>query len=109
MVAHGAGRGVAYELVYDGQGKDGTPFLAGLIDLTKLGGEEPSVGVRSAPGRPGIGGWSGGAIAISSSKDSEKGAIAVRSLGNADLGSDAARPVSHLQPPYVNGAIAGRP
>jgi len=35
---HGAGgQRFVYELVYDGRGQDGAPFLAGLIDVKKLG------------------------------------------------------------------------
>ena len=69
----GHGMGWAYELVYRGEGADGKPFLAGLIDVAKLakngnydpkrsasgGGRSVSKGGRSAPGRPLVGGWSG--------------------------------------------------
>ena len=34
---HGRGAAFCYELVYDGKGKDGRPFLSGLIDAGKLG------------------------------------------------------------------------
>ena len=38
VVHHGAnGQRFVYELAYDGHGQDGTPFLAGLIDVAKLG------------------------------------------------------------------------
>jgi DNA primase len=38
LLIHRGGRGQSfvYELVYDGQGKDGRPFLCGLIDVDKL-------------------------------------------------------------------------
>lgn len=38
VVAHRGGKGQSfvYELAYDGQGKDGTPFLPGLLDVEKL-------------------------------------------------------------------------
>src|SRR5712692_5068546 len=38
LLVHRGGRGQSfvYELLYDGQGKDGTPFLCGLIDVEKL-------------------------------------------------------------------------
>ena len=38
--AHRGGRGqtFVYELVYDGQGQDGAPFLAGLLDVERLRG-----------------------------------------------------------------------
>jgi DNA primase len=68
LVAHRAarGQGFEYELVYDGQGKDGTPFLAGLLDVARLreydckwsgpqaewsGGGRPLVGPKSGGGR----------------------------------------------------------
>jgi hypothetical protein len=38
LLVHRGGRGQSYvyELLYDGQGKDGTPFLPGLIDVQEL-------------------------------------------------------------------------
>jgi DNA primase catalytic core len=91
VAAHAAGRGVAYELVYDGRGKDGAPFLTGLIDLEKLGGHgydakwsalaakwSGGKGQRSGSGRPLVGPESGGGrtvpIAISRSGDGPKSA-----------------------------------
>jgi post-segregation antitoxin (ccd killing protein) len=60
------GQGVAYELVYEGQGQDGTPFLTGLIAVETL--QQPSYdpqrsgqkGQRSGRGRPSVGTRSGG-------------------------------------------------
>ena len=66
-----------YELVYDGEGVDGAPFLMGLIDTAALGAEPLAAeqaanemsydGNRSGPGedrpgsgRPSVGPWSGG-------------------------------------------------
>jgi hypothetical protein len=66
-----------YELLYEGQGKDGAPFVLGLINVERLSqriatptydanrsalaadrsGQNDN---RSAPGRPPVGGWSGG-------------------------------------------------
>ena len=79
LVAHGGGHTQRhlYELLYDGSGKDGSPFLPGLIDLSAFGydgnrsGLSPNRsgqnenrsgqnGNRSALGRPLVGGWSGG-------------------------------------------------
>jgi hypothetical protein len=55
-----------YELLYEGQGSDGKPFLMGLIDVEKLranasyDGEKSAADAnRSAPGRPVAGPWSG--------------------------------------------------
>ncbi len=41
LLLHRGGRGQSfvYELLYDGQGKDGTPFLCGLIEVDKLRGK----------------------------------------------------------------------
>lgn len=38
LLAHRAGssHGFVYELAYDGQGKDGTPFVSGLVDPSQL-------------------------------------------------------------------------
>jgi DNA primase len=55
VLTHKGARGQSfeYELVYDGQGQDGTPFLAGLLDVDALkertttgtlGGEHPQFG-----------------------------------------------------------------
>jgi hypothetical protein len=55
LLAHRAPRGQSflYELLYDGQGKDGRPFVPGLLDPAKLTGAE---GLESDPHRPD--GWS---------------------------------------------------
>jgi hypothetical protein len=119
VAVHQAGRGVAYELVYDGQGKDGTPFLGGLIDTTKLGGDgydgkwsalaakwSGGNGRRSGSGRPSVGpesgGGRGGAIAISRNDDGPKSASGPVNGRNAHLDSPS--------PPrsYVNGGLAAR-
>jgi hypothetical protein len=55
LVVHRSGRGHAYELVYDGRGRDGQRFLAGLLDPEKLVDAE-----RSGSGRPSVGPVSGG-------------------------------------------------
>jgi DNA primase catalytic core len=79
-VRGGRGQRFEYELLYDGQGQDGAPFLFGLIDVAELGGvdraahtlESPqnrsalledrsgSNGERSGGGRPAVGWKSGG-------------------------------------------------
>jgi len=59
----GSGRPHVYELVYRGEGADGTAFLPGLIDPEILDYDpDPSAqtGGSSAPGRPQIGPESGG-------------------------------------------------
>lgn len=64
------GQGFVYELAYDGKGKDGTPFLSGLIEIGSLGYDEKKSGVlagwsgleakKSGPSRAEVGGLSGG-------------------------------------------------
>ena len=72
----GQGRRLVYELLYDGEGKDGEPFVLGLINTEELKGLDSSIydgdrsgsesrrsgqkPKRSAPGRPQVGGMSGG-------------------------------------------------
>lgn len=72
LIAHHGkqGQGYVYELLYDGQGKDGEPFLVGLIDIEALrtSGAEPTTTETSrgsdphfaGGGRPPVGAWSGG-------------------------------------------------
>jgi len=71
LAAHRAVRGgFEYELLYDGRGKDGAPFLTGLVDVEALGapqarhaydGEQSGAeGSRSGAGRPLVGPQSGG-------------------------------------------------
>jgi hypothetical protein len=70
VIAHRAarGQGFSYELVYDGRGQDGQPFLSGLLDVEALRdvpttpgipASEPSIrgrfGPDSAPFRGGVG------------------------------------------------------
>jgi len=64
----GRGLGMVYELLWDGQGQDGTPFLTGLLDVESLGlhgydarwsgqnrGWSGETAEESAPGRPEVG------------------------------------------------------
>ncbi|MGH8302067.1 MAG: hypothetical protein ACRET5_11440 [Steroidobacteraceae bacterium] len=59
------GAGFSYELCWNGQGKDGRPFLHGLTDPDRLDetqaydGERTALnGARSGSGRSPVGGWS---------------------------------------------------
>jgi len=77
------GQSFVYELLWSGEGADGTPFLMGLLDVERLRTQRPpSYGAersasqagwseekpgwsgskpkRSGPGRASVGGWSGG-------------------------------------------------
>jgi DNA primase catalytic core len=75
------GQGVAYELVYEGQGEDGTPFLTGLIDVEQLarpGYDKERSGSQakwSGPGRPPVGGVSGGGRSAASGPSSSNGKL----------------------------------
>jgi DNA primase len=65
LLLHRGGRGQSfvYELLWRGEGKDGSRFLPGLLDVTDLAeydGQRSGFSTeRSAPGRPSVGGWSG--------------------------------------------------
>ncbi len=90
LIAHRARRGQSfeYELVYDGQGKDGSCFLTGLIDVEALGGYDAKWSGQkagwSAPGRPLVGPRSGGGRGEGSSLSARTGA--------AGSGFDPSRP-----------------
>jgi len=75
LLVHSGGRGhsFVFELLWKGEGKAGERFVLGLLETDKLqvheydsnrsGSEERRSGSeadRSAPGRPPVGGWSGG-------------------------------------------------
>jgi len=68
LVTHrGEGGGFSYELAWDGAGRDGAAFLVGLLDPAALEaataydpGRSGPDGERSGPGRPPVGGRSGG-------------------------------------------------
>jgi DNA primase catalytic core len=69
VITHRAdhGQGFVFELVYDGSGKDGARFLAGLIDVEKLRAATTTSPARSGQndersggGRPPVGPWSAG-------------------------------------------------
>jgi hypothetical protein len=55
VIAHRTERGLAYELIYDGQGQDGRPFLPGLVDVAAIrsGSIRRPSGPDSPPIRPG--------------------------------------------------------
>ena len=65
LLVHRGGRGQSfvYELLFDGQGTDGKPWLPGLIDPDKLGYDEnqsPLGDEKSRPSRPQVAGVSRG-------------------------------------------------
>jgi DNA primase catalytic core len=67
VLVHRGGRGQSfvYELLYDGKGQDGRPFVPGLIDVEKLKTQtydrnrSGQNGERSGSGRPPVGGQPG--------------------------------------------------
>jgi DNA primase catalytic core len=73
------GQGYVYELAYRGEGQDGAPFLAGLLDVGTLGVVVASAPARTTPtsrgsegdlagsGRPSVGGLSRGGRSVESS------------------------------------------
>jgi len=79
VLVHRGGRGQSfeYELLYDGQGQDGTPFLAGLIDVAALkrapydgnlaGSEGHLAGGWRGQNGAKTGGWGGEAASLPSS------------------------------------------
>lgn len=65
LLVHRGGRGQSfeYELVYQGEGERGEPFLMGLIDVAQLGYDAERSGLgeaRSGGGQAAVGGPSGG-------------------------------------------------
>jgi DNA primase len=83
----GAGGRLVYELVYDGGGEDGKPFVPGLIDVQAL---KATVKRRSRGGvagrsRPGCGGVAGCAIARNAAPVGRLGEIGLFSRQNAVL------------------------
>ncbi len=82
-VHHGKqGQGYVYELLYDGQGQDGQPFLTGLIDLERLKlasttatsrGEAPHfAGPSRAESGPETAGWRGASMTVSPTPEAAK-------------------------------------
>jgi hypothetical protein len=93
------GQGFVYELAYDGKGKDGTPFLSGLIELERLGYEEKKSGV--------LAGWSGRAAKPSGPSRAEVGGVSgggrgevlpAKAEGNGENG--------HFQPENAHMGVA---
>lgn len=90
LLVHRGGRGQSfvYELLYDGEGQDGSPFVLGLVNVEKLGQQLDVHGYdsnrsgsesnrsgsgekRSGSSRPQVGGVSGGCRGGSSSPSKE--------------------------------------
>jgi len=95
VLVHRGGRGQSfeYELLYDGQGKDGTPFLAGLIDVEAIGrssydghlaGSEGNLagGSRGENGGKAAG-WRSEATSLPTSIGMAESTLATKAPGNA--------------------------
>lgn len=95
VIAHrGRGQGFEYELVYDGGGQDGTPFLSGLIDVEAL--TTAAIPASEADTRGGFGVDSGRIPATFPSLATTTGLTEalnrVNGHGNAHLDVAASRP-----------------
>jgi len=111
LLSHRAqrGQGFVFELIYDGGGKDGTPFLPGLIAPERLGHEYDAERSgqneeRSGPGRPPVGpksaGGRGGGNGEKGSEGEGMPATERKNGQNARLGSLS------LQQPYSQAVVA---
>jgi DNA primase len=83
VLVHRDGPSASYELLYEGQGQDGQPFVCGLLDVEKLSaydGERSAFSPdRSGVGRPPVGAWSGGGRGERIAVSPTTGAALVRS------------------------------
>jgi hypothetical protein len=108
VLVHRGGRGQSfvYELLYEGQGKDGSRFLPGLIEIEQLqeydrnrSGENAE---RSGLGRPSVGPWSGVGrgeqIALRPAPDAAFLPLAAESSGNPLLGAISEAPSYSNEP-----------
>jgi hypothetical protein len=90
LVAHRGAHGAhEYELLYDGGGSDGEPYVAGLIDAGALEAAATTAnrsGVnldRSAPGRGPVGPWSGGGRVSEIAQDARESDLSGESASKA--------------------------
>jgi hypothetical protein len=98
-VHHGKqGQGYVYELLYDGQGQDGQPFLTGLIDLERLreasatetsrGAAPHFAGPSRAENGPLAGGWREPSAALPPAPEALELTSSAAQAENARLGPD---------------------
>jgi DNA primase len=94
LLLHRGGRGQSfvYELLYEGQGKEGERFLLGLADTETLAYDRNRSGFsdeRSAPGRAAVGGRSAGGwdeeTTVSTNADGPSGDFEPETTENAQL------------------------
>ena len=92
LLLHRGGRGQSfiYELLFDGQGADGKPWLPGLIDPDKLGYDEnqsPPEDEKALPSRPQVAGISQGSRPHQTRMDTgSNGDFAQKHENSADTG-----------------------
>ncbi len=120
MLAYRSARGgqFVYELIYEGQGQDGAPFVCGLLDADKLktidsatmtldlaGLEAHLAGGWRADGGGVAAGWRSAKIAEKENSDAEmEGASAAEC--EKTLSRGAAENSSYAQTSYVHTAVA---
>jgi DNA primase len=118
LLVHGARPGIryGYELAYRGEGKDGERFVLGLLDTAALEAEIHACDSdrsgqnedRSAPGRPLVGGVSGGGRGAATEEgDGDDLHLAAGSLKNAYRGPSQTG-LSYAQGRRSGMAAAGR-
>jgi hypothetical protein len=99
-----AGQAYEYELLYDGEGDGGTPFVLGLSGLKHSydGVRSGQSAERSGSGRPPVGARSAGGRASGMAAEGEKTATPGTSAAEAPemrLLGESATALSYMQPP----------
>jgi hypothetical protein len=101
VLVHRGGRGQSfeYELLYDGQGQDGAPFLAGLIDVEALkkapydghlaGSKAHLTGGWRGQNGPKTGGWRGEPTTLSVKQGKPEPNLAAQASENTSRGEVA--------------------
>jgi DNA primase len=102
LIHRGTGNRFSYELLYDGQGQDGQPFLPGLLDIDQLkhaydAKRSGQNNRRSGSGRPPVGGQSG---AGRHEKDAETPANKGTGDEDADAGVKCIYPATNTKTSY---------
>jgi DNA primase catalytic core len=102
LIHRGSGNRFSYELLYDGQGRDGQPFLPGLLDIAQLkqAYDEKRSGQnvpRSGSGRPPVGDRSAGGR---DEKNAASPANAGADEADADNGLNGSYPATNTQTSY---------
>ncbi len=102
------GQGFLYELAYNGEGKDGTPFLPGLAEMDEASASTSTTSTSrgseadfAGGGRGVVGPWSGGGRGAESSMEGRENGSMVALEGadpkNARHGMNGASPASYVE------------